>query len=1178
MSQTSPARVLVLLLALLAAVLIGLWGLGALSPDGPPADGPVASGAPGTPGAAAPAPSGLAGGRAPGDPGGAPAAQPGEDEQRAALAAPGEAARATAPPVAIEGRVVLPDELPANEVLAVVAHPSPGPPGPDPEAFRTLADEPSPPASPEPEPEPEPDPWASAAVGPDGSFRLELPAGVRRAWLDVDGRYLYLPARVPADAGPRGDGEPGPVLRPELGAWIRGRAVAAGEGVGDLTGERVVLRPRSSRVNPLGGAPLAGGLERRGVVGEGGAFELRGVPASSPSILTGESERYVAGSVEADPVPGRVTDLDLAFHAGWGLRGRVVDADERPVAGAYVTAVNASALSMFGADPLREVSSGDDGSFELRGLPLERVQVKAYARGYAPGGPFTVEPAGPGELGELSLVLERGRSLEGQVSWPDGAPAADARLVVAPAADALTGLEHVTGYAGLRVERRADGRGRFTISGLGEGPFRLEARARRPGAKGGDEEGVAVSPAAEPGADALELVLAVPPVLRGTVRAGDGTPVPAFALRAEPQSDNPFYGPIFLQLRTETVESPDGSFALGGLQDGEWLLAVQAEGFAPLEPLRLKLPEAASAPLEVVLAPSAAVRGLVLAPEEQGGRGVPGARVRMLPEGGDLAVLGLSAADLPETTCDAAGRFVLEGLPAGEVRLVATAGGFADSEEVRAEVGGECVLQLRRGGRLTGEVFDGEGRAAVGVPVTAMRPGTTVAFSARTGPGGDFEMEHLVPGSWQVFATLSSDGLLAAGEGELADFSSMMSSMKFAMAEIEDGGETHVVIGAPPEDPVRVSGTVTAAGAPVSTFVSFLPESEGGEGGMGSMNFTQTGKDGTYSLVLDAPGRYLVSVQVLQGSTGRSNTIEFIERIPEEVEEHELDLVLPAGRISGRVYGPRGEPLPGARVTLSVGGPLSTGSFVGGRFTEAAADAEGSYEIPYLRPGTYTVGAGGALLGGAFGGSSAHGRQVRHGLTVKEGQWLKSVDFHLGEPGAIRGRVLDATGQPVSGAAVFVRDSQGQVLERFSFNQTDGTGRFEYQGVSAGEYTVSARSGQGASEESAAVRVDEGGAAEVTVSLGPGTVLLVRAVDGSGHDVEAHVLVTDEEGRQVNGLHAFEEVMTSLQQGFSLSEVRVGPLPPGRYTVEATTPEGHRKRKPVVLSGQPERKIKLRVQ
>ena len=53
--------------------------------------------------------------------------------------------------------------------------------------------------------------------------------------------------------------------------------------------------------------------------------------------------------------------------------------------------------------------------------------------------------------------------------------------------------------------------------------------------------------------------------------------------------------------------------------------------------------------------------------------------------------------------------------------------------------------------------------------------------------------------------------------------------------------------------------------------------------------------------------------------------------------------------------------------------------------------------------------------------------------------------------------------------------------------------------------------------------------------------------------------------------------MTIFTEGVEKTEQRVGPLPPGTYTVRAVTEDGRSSKKVVTLSGQEKRKVRLRL-
>ena len=283
------------------------------------------------------------------------------------------------------------------------------------------------------------------------------------------------------------------------------------------------------------------------------------------------------------------------------------------------------------------------------------------------------------------------------------------------------------------------------------------------------------------------------------------------------------------------------------------------------------------------------------------------------------------------------------------------------------------------------------------------------------------------------------------------------------------------------------------------------------------------------------------------------------------------------GRVSGRVLGPDGNPVSGARITLGTDGGVAYGTSMGGRYVGTATGEDGTFDLNYLRPGVYSISAGGTLAGGFFGGSSSEGRMVKARIQVDEGEWVRDVQFRLKRPGNLDGQVVDITGTPVAEAAIFVRDETGNLLERFSMISSDGSGSFKYTGLAPGTYTVSARTADLASFESERVEVREKAATAVRITLEAGTVLRIAIVDKSGENVRARISVRDPNGNEVTGMIAFQEILDASGNLYSTTEHKVGPLPPGRYVVTAFADDGRTVSKPVNLSGQAERKLKVRL-
>jgi Carboxypeptidase regulatory-like domain len=446
-----------------------------------------------------------------------------------------------------------------------------------------------------------------------------------------------------------------------------------------------------------------------------------------------------------------------------------------------------------------------------------------------------------------------------------------------------------------------------------------------------------------------------------------------------------------------------------------------------------------------------------------------------------------------------------------------------------------------------------------------------------TGSKGEFRVEHLLPGSWQVIAMPARGNESAAPTDDGKEVSdaaaSLFQKMKMTVATINEGEETHVVLGAPPKDPVDVHGTVTHAGEPFGgAMVMFVAE---GKDALKSMKTGKVAKDGTYAVRLDAAGHYSVNVQLGFGGMGQQSTVEFSEEIP-EVKDHKLDLALPTARISGIVRGPDGEPAAGARVSLHPETPVATGTMWGGQYHEGVTDADGKFDVQFLRAGTYALAVGGSAFGGMLGGDATLGREIRGGLRLSDGEWMRDADFRLKKPGTLNVTVLDSNGQPVPEASVFARDAGGRLVDALSMSTTDASGRAKYKGLGPGTYTIVARKDLLTSTDSGHVKLDEGGSGEVQVALQPGTIVIVTCMGAESKPIRASISVQDESGREVGAMISIGEAMKMFSEnGFSTLERRIGPVPQGKYTVRATDPDGKTVTKQVNLTGQAERKLTI---
>jgi protocatechuate 3,4-dioxygenase beta subunit len=1047
--------------------------------------------------------------------------------------------------------------------------------------------------------------WSRRAVDAQGRFRVPCPSDATAACLLVEGRYLFT--EQPKPIAREKLAEP-LVLEPALGAWLVVRCVPPPDASADQSanGARATLFGFSAGNSGSGRA--RGAVHRELDVGADAMIDLRGLPADVHYTLSVVPERLANATRSAIALKaGEKTELDLPLKYGARVSGRVVDERRSPVAGAKIaSSTSGSGMFSFGSKPERSAESAADGTFELGGLNAGKQHLSATLEGWGDGDSGELTLKDDQHLTDVVITLPRGSSIRGTVAWPDGSPAPDAGVQAIDTSDKSPGARFTRKVRGAKT----DASGKFAISGLGDGPFLVGASARKlehargdakpaatkpgdasaPDAKNGDDasddDDAAVAPGApgakkavlwiatqldvRGGASELALVLRAPSGLSGRVVDPTGAPVRAFQVSVTPDWQSPAFS-LGRDAYEQSFTTEDGTFTVADVTDGDWRVQVKADAFTQSgEQPSVRVPQLGD-PLVIKMSVATLVNGTVFDPT---GKPVRGAQVERRAEGAANRFVYSGEKTGGET--DENGAFTLRSVSAGAWQLIASGDGWAKSEPTRVQVvAGQnvdgVVLRLRSGGTLTGEVWDARGSHAGGRNVQLFSMMSGDARQSTVDEGGTFKVEHLTPGTYQVMLEPgdAEKAKLAerAGGGEEADVADLLASMKMSSCEIKDGEVTHVVLGAPPKSPVKLSGRITQAGAAVPK-CTLVVMNEGGAV-LQSLKFGKVDASGHYELTLDKPGDVVL---VVTKDLGRSKGVEFYLSVP-EVAEYAFDLELPVSAIRGTVRGPDGAPL--ANVSVQVMRDASGVSIMtmDGPRSEAT-DANGRYTFDDLAAGTYAVAAGGSS--GPFGEDSGYGRVVRGGLQIEKDRVLDPIDLKLSGAGKINGTVRDANGDPVPAASIFVRDAQGELLSRMATCTSDETGEYTYKGLAPGSYTVSARAGARAARDSASVSVHDGETAHMDVAVEAGTILHVTAADKSDKPLKAGISVKDEHGFELAGMQTMDAMQDFLTAGVSSTEQKFGPLPAGKYVVTATTFDGKSAKKPVTLSGQAERSLAVR--
>lgn len=1040
--------------------------------------------------------------------------------------------------------------------------------------------------------------WARRLVEPGGAFRVPVPADTDHAVLVLDGRYLYLDERVDLDfAHPPAE----LVLEARLGAWLVVRCTPPpGADPAELAAAGdAALGGFSMSVGGAGGRFV----QRKLVLDDTCGCEARGLPPLHYGVTVAPRKFAQARARDIDAAAGRKVEVVLALTRGATVRGRVLDESGAPIAGATVRAhvddrtrgLMDWTLSM---PSTRDIESAADGSFELTALTPGKLNVLVEHKGFVNGDSGELELVDGAVVADVVVRLARGGSVAGKVTFPDGKPAAHASVTVF----ATPSGGRPARFSSENHSATTEDDGSFSIRGLAAGPYLVAAHftelpegTLRPADPAEEAEAVvrrfesARGAARVDGAPmridtrvwlasqtdvaaetkSLALVLQPPPGLAGRVVDENGAPIRRFIASATadwsagPALDHTMHAGAF--------DDEAGRFTLAGVPAGTWRVSVEAEGHvfsgeAPTVVVPL------TAELVLTLGAAGRIHGRVVDPS---GQPVAKARITRAASGEKNPWAGMGDGD--GATSDAAGSFEIPNVPAGAWELSASHAAWAKSAPfaVTLEAGAnvvDVVLTLRRGGTIAGEVFASAGEKVAGRTVQMFSMDASDARMATVDEKHTFLAEHVTPGSYQLVLQPDESAIAAMAEGGDEDVNpaDFLAKMKMASCTVVEGETVRVVLGAPPKNPVRVFGRITRGGEPVAK-AALVVLNEGADM-MQNLRFGKVDADGRYEITLNLPGDV---VFVVGKEIGEANGVEFPLTIP-EVAEFQVDLALPSGAIRGTVRDASGRPL--ADVEVELARDHVTSVLVMGGMPSETTDANGRYAFDELHAGTYTVAAGGSpaeMFGGS--GTEAHGRALRAGLAVDGEKALENVDFVLGGPGSIAGVLRDAHGAPVSGAVVFARDASGELVHRLSGVTSDAAGKFKYPNLAEGRYTLFAHAESLASRSSSPVQVRAGETASVELALDTGTVLVVTLTDADDKPLRASLSVVDEHGQEVSQARSFSAVMATLTQGVNTREQRFGPLPAGKYVVTARTSDGKSAKKSVSLSGQDERKLRVRV-
>jgi uncharacterized GH25 family protein len=746
--------------------------------------------------------------------------------------------------------------------------------------------------------------------------------------------------------------------------------------------------------------------------GPGGQFRFETLGAGVYNFIVAAKGYQDGKFLKIKVREGENAGQRFVVNRGLTIAGTVLSQTGEPIATAKVRATRQGDTgrsdNLFITFSDGSISTDAKGKFAFDTLEPGKYTVLAWHHDYATEQMRDVEAG----TDSLSITLPTGGAIAGLITEAGtGNPVAGARVSVSDTQD-------------LRKEGVTDDKGNYYIGGLN-----AASQAKRYVNVQADGyarlNNVQVFVEDNKLNEKQNFELARTALVEGRVVDKNGQGVAKVRLMAKKKNEK-----AGVPMTVGSGESENnGQFQIRDLEGGEGIeIAVLGGDYldASSAPFSVAAGESITIP-DIVLSLGGVVEGMVL---DASGKGIGGVQVTVREEGKTSDNLALSASS------DDRGKFILKGLPTGEVELVAKSihhleevvSGVKVSEGLTTR---DVKFVLKQGAHVKGVILDGDGQPVRGAQVLArdVSPSGMKELRAESEQDGTFSVENI----------LATDAIEI--EIEHPDYGSWANekvpvnteNLKVGMAKL--GGVRAVVV-----DP---------NGKPVSSFtVQPSPKGQASEDArkrLGPKTFG-TSTDGSFQYDGIPAGVYTINIRSPNYAVFTFDDVQ----VGTKVTDLGRAVLQEGGALAGVVVDHDGQPVNGATVRVLGGlvrfnNPTSSGAGRSpGDQSVVVTDSTGAFQFKNLKGGPVSLQVN----------SKGFVPVKVENIDLNNPAQALNVKAILEVGAEIFGTAIDGQNNVKSGVSVFLTGDRPDWNQRTS---TDSEGKFQFKGLSPGRYRVAAQ-------------------------------------------------------------------------------------------------------------------------